>query len=69
MKTNINLTEFLGEVNVYRLSFLKNSMTGKLIEHSNEHLKIETRNGNIISCDIECLRSILHIGQPHQEAF
>jgi hypothetical protein len=69
MKNYHKFNRFLGEVNVYRLSFLRNSMTEKLIEHSNEYVKTETRNANIICCGLETLDSIWQIRQnPPQEA-
>jgi hypothetical protein len=63
MQNKINLSEFLGKINAYKLSFLPKSITGRLVEQSGDFLKIELRNGNIIVTHIDSLVSIWHIRQ------
>jgi len=66
--TTIKLNEFLGKINAYSLSFLDKSITGRLIEANNDYVKIQLRSGDVIYCQIDCLKSIWHIRQPNQEA-
>jgi hypothetical protein len=63
MQNKINLNEFLGKINAYKLSFLPKSITGRLIEQNGEFLKIEMRSGSVIVAHIDSLVSIWHIRQ------
>jgi hypothetical protein len=64
MKNKLNLEEYLGQINAYKLTFLKDSITGRLIEQNGNYLRIKTRNGNVIVAHIDTLLSIWHIRQP-----
>lgn len=63
----IKFNEFLNRVNAYQLSFLDKSITGRLIEANSDYLKIQFRSGDVICCQIDCLKSIWHIRQPNPE--
>jgi hypothetical protein len=63
-KNNLKLNEFLGRVNAYRLSFLPNSITGRLLEQDGDYLKIQLKSGSEIVAHIDSLVSIWHIRQP-----
>ncbi len=66
MQNKINLNEFLGKINAYKLSFLPKSITGRLIEQNGEFLKIEMRSGSVIVAHIDSLVSIWHIRQKQE---
>jgi hypothetical protein len=63
MRNKINLNEFLGKINAYKLSFLEKSITGKLVELNGDFLKIELRNGNVIVASVDSLKAIWNIRQ------
>lgn len=67
MQNKINLNEFIGKINAYKLSFLEKSITGRLIEENGNFLKIQLRSGNVIVAHIDSLVSIWQIRQ-RQEA-
>lgn len=67
MQNKINLNEFIGKINAYKLSFLEKSITGRLIEQNGNFLKIQLRSGNVIVAHIDSLVSIWQIRQ-RQEA-
>lgn len=64
MQNKINLNEFIGKINAYKLSFLEKSITGRLIEQNGNFLKIQLRSGNVIVAHIDSLMSIWNIRQP-----
>ncbi len=64
MKEKMNLDEYLGQVNAYKLTVFKNSITGKLVEQNGDYIKIQSRNGNVIVARLDTLLSIWHIKQP-----
>jgi hypothetical protein len=63
MQNKINLNEFSGKINAYKLSFLEKSITGKLVEQNGDFLKIELRNGNVIVASVDSLKAIWNIRQ------
>lgn len=65
-ENKLNLNEFLGRVNAYKLSFLPNSITGRLIEQDGDYLKIQLKSGSEIVAHIDSLVSIWHIRQPEE---
>jgi hypothetical protein len=66
MRNKINLNEFSGKINAYKLSFLEKSITGKLVELNGDFLKIELRNGNVIVASADSLKAIWHIRQKQE---
>lgn len=66
MQNKINLNEFIGKINAYKLSFLEKSITGRLIEQNGNFLKIQLRSGNVIVAHIDSLVSIWNIRQKQE---
>ncbi len=60
----LDLSEYNNKVNAYRLSFLEDSITGRLVEQNGDYIKIATRSGNLIVAHIDTLLSIWHVRQP-----
>jgi hypothetical protein len=63
-KNKLKLNGFLGRINAYRLSFLPDSITGRLVEQDGDYLKIQLKSGSEIVAHIDSLVSIWHIRQP-----
>jgi hypothetical protein len=66
MQNKINLDEFLGRINAYKLSFLPKSITGLLVEQNGYFLKIQLRSGSVIVAHIDSLISVWHIRQKQE---
>jgi len=69
MKSNqINLDNFIGNINAYKFSFMDKSMTGRLIECNDDVLTVELRSGSRIVAALDSLEAIWGIRQRQQEA-
>lgn len=63
----INSDKFMGKVNGYLFSFLKKSITGRLIALNNGFLTVEMRSGSVICAHESTVLSIWNIHPKHQE--
>ena len=57
----INIEPFLGKINAYVFSFVKKSITGRLIELNGDFLTVELKSGSVVVAHIDSLVSIWNI--------
>jgi len=69
MESNqINLDNFIGNINAYKFSFMDKSVTGRLIECNDEILTVELKSGSRIVAGIDSLEAIWGIRQKQEGA-
>jgi hypothetical protein len=67
MKSNqINIGNFIGEINAYKFSFMDKSVTGRLIECNDEILTVELKSGSRIVAALDSLEAIWGIRQKQE---